>query len=372
MLTAIPCIFMRGGTSRGPFFLRDDLPEDLETLSRVLLAVMGSPDQRQIDGLGGATTVTSKVAMISPAKKGPEEIDYFFGQVSLDRDFVDYGPTCGNMLAGIGPFAIESGLIPAADGETRVKIRAVNTGALVEAVVQTPSGRVTYEGDAAIDGVPGTAAPIVLNFMDAVGSKTGKLLPTGRVRDEIEGVEVTCLDVAMPIVIARAADLGKRGTESKAELDADRDFMARLETIRRAAGERMGMGDVADSVVPKFAIVTEPRGAAGITSRYFTPVDCHPTHAVTGAVCIATCAVLEGSVADGLSKVARQARETVPVEHPSGRIEVVLEVTGHGPDMTVERGGVVRTARPLMRGETLIPARVWPGRQAETPRRKAG
>ena len=249
--TAIRCTFMRGGTSRGPYFHRGDLPESRDDAGRVLLAVMGSPDARQIDGLGGSTTLTSKVAIVSPAAPGSaQQVDYLFAQVSVDKAFVDFGPTCGNMLSGIGPFAIERGLVPAEEGETRVLIRAVNTGALVEAVVQTPGKRVTYAGDTRIAGVPGSAAPIVLNFADAVGGATGKLLPTGKALDVIEGVAVTCLDVAMPVVIARAADFGKTALESAKELDADKDFMARIEVVRRAAGLAMGMGDVAGKVMP--------------------------------------------------------------------------------------------------------------------------
>jgi len=361
MLKTIPCVLMRGGTSRGPLFLRSDLPEDEEAMSRVLLAAMGSPDAHQIDGLGGATTLTSKVAIVSPAQDGPEQVDYLFAQVAVDRPFVDYGPTCGNMLSGVGPFAIESGLVPAEDGETTVLIRAVNTGALVEAIIQTPGGRVAYEGDCHIDGVPGTAAPITLNFMEVVGSKTGALLPTGQVRDTIDGIELTCLDVAMPIVIARADAFGLTGYESKEEIEADTDFMARLERIRRVAGERMGMGDVAGQVIPKFSIVAPPRNGKGITSRYFTPASCHAAHAASGAICLATCAVLPGSVADGVSDVVHTPNELVGVEHPSGAIEVRLQVSGDGSDMTVERAGILRTARRIIRGEVAVSEAAWTG-----------
>jgi len=361
--TAIPCTFMRGGTSRGPFFLHGDLPEDREAAGRVLLAVMGSPDARQIDGLGGGTTLTSKTVMVSRAAPGlPQQVDYLFAQVSLDRAFVDWGPTCGNMLAGVGPFAIESGLVPAEDGETRVLIRAVNTGALVEAVVQTPGGRVTYQGEARIAGVPSTAAPIVLNFADAVGGITGRLLPTGNARDLIEGVEVTCLDVAMPVVIARARDLGKTARESREALDGDRDFMARIERIRRAASLAMGLGDAEGKVMPKFAIVGEPTGGAGVAARYFTPLATHEAMAVTGGICIASACKLPGTVAEGIAKVGDAAREMVTLEHPSGVMEAVI-TTGRAADgsATILGGGTLRTARRLMKGEVYIPASVWPG-----------
>jgi hypothetical protein len=362
--TAIPCTLMRGGTSRGPYFLASDLPESREDIATVLLAAMGSPDARQIDGLGGATTLTSKVCIVSPAAKGEtQQVDYLFAQVSVDKAFVDFGPTCGNMLAGIGPFAIEKGLVPARAGETSVLIRAVNTGALIEAVVQTPGGAVTYEGDTAIAGVPGTAAPIVLNFADAVGGATGKLAPTGSMTDVIEGVEVTCLDVCMPVVIARAADLGKTARESAKELDADRDFMARIERIRRAASLAMGMGDAEGRVIPKFAMVAEPAGGQGIAARYFTPLACHEAMAVTGGICIATAAMLPGTVADGLARIGPNERETVVLEHPTGQMEAVISTRRTGND-TVEvlGGGTLRTARKLMSGEVFIPARIWPGR----------
>jgi 2-methylaconitate cis-trans-isomerase PrpF len=361
--TAIPCTFMRGGTSRGPFLLRSDLPEDRDAAGRVLLAIMGSPDARQIDGLGGSTTLTSKTVMVSRAAPGqPQQVDYLFAQVSVDKAFVDWGPTCGNMLAGVGPFAIESGLVAAEDGETRVLIRAVNTGALIEAVVQTPGGRVTYQGETRIAGVPGTAAPIVLNFADAVGGATGRLMPTGHARDLIEGVEVTCLDVCMPVVIARAKDLGKTGHEASAALDGDRDFMARIERIRRAASLAMGMGDAEGRVMPKFAIIGEPAGATGVAARYFTPLVLHEAMAVTGGICIASACKLQGTVAEGIARVSDAARETVAIEHPSGLMEAVI-TTGVAADgtPTILGGGTLRTARRIMKGEVYIPATVWTG-----------
>lgn len=366
MQTAIPCTFMRGGTSRGPYFLLDDLPSDRAAMEQVLLAAMGSPDARQIDGLGGATTLTSKVAIVSKAAAdAPQDVDYLFAQVSVDRPFVDWGPTCGNMLSGVGPFAIESGLVPAQDGETTVRIRAVNTGALIEAVVQTPGGRVTYDGETRISGVPGAAAPIVLNFADAVGGATGKLLPTGNPIDRIEGVDVTCLDVAMPVVIARARDLGKTAREAAKELDADRDFMNRIERIRRAASLAMGMGDAEGRVIPKFAIVGEPGSEDGsLSARYFTPLACHEAMAVTGGICIGTACALPGTVAEGIARVSGAERETVVIEHPTGRMEAVI-TTRRGPGGSVEvvSGGTLRTARRLMAGHVFVPARVWDGRK---------
>lgn len=359
--TAIPCVLMRGGTSRGPYFLADDLPAERDIQSRVLLAAMGSPDARQIDGIGGATTLTSKVAIVSPSAHDWAQVDYLFAQVSIKEAFVDYGPSCGNILAGVGPFAIETGLAAAEDPVTRVRIRNVNTDALIEAVVQTPGGQVVYDGDTAIDGVPGTAAPILLNFMDVVGSKTGKLLPTGHLRDEIEGIEVTCIDVAMPMVIATAASMGKTGYESKQELDDDADFFARLETVRRIAGARMGLGDVTGKVIPKFAILAPPRHGGSLASRYFVPDVCHAAHAVTGAICIGSCALIEGSIADGIAEVKGGAKETITIEHPSGMIQVSISHDPSAPTLKLDGAGVVRTARRLFAGEVYVPCRVWPG-----------
>jgi 4-oxalomesaconate tautomerase len=363
--TAIPCTLMRGGTSRGPYFLASDLPDSRDGIAEVLLAAMGSPDARQIDGLGGATTLTSKVCIVSPAAGEKQQVDYLFAQVSVDKAFVDFGPTCGNMLAGIGPFAIEKGLVPVTDGETSVLIRAVNTGALIESVVQTPGGRVTYDGGTAIAGVPGTAAPIVLNFADAVGGATGRLMPTGNAIDAIEGVEVTCLDVAMPVVIARARDLGKTARESAKELDADRDFMERIERIRRAASIAMGMGDATGKVMPKFAMVAEPAGGQGIAARYFTPLACHEAMAVTGGICIATACMLPGTVAAPFARIGPNERETIAIEHPTGQMEAVISTRRAGNEaVEVLGGGTLRTARKLMAGEVFIPTRVWSGRPA--------
>ncbi|MGG5821459.1 4-oxalomesaconate tautomerase [Falsiroseomonas sp. HW251] len=359
--TAIPCTLMRGGTSRGPYFLRDDLPAERDDMARVILAAVGSPDLRQIDGLGGATTLTTKVAIVGRAAPGqPQQVDYLFAQPALDRAFVDWGPTCGNMLAGVGPFAIESGLVPAQDGETRVMIRAVNTGALIEAVIQTPGGRVTYDGDVAIAGVPGTAAPILLNFADAVGGSTGRLLPTGNALDRIEGVDVTCLDVCMPVVIARAVDLGKTGQESAKGLDADRDFMARIERIRRAASLAMGMGDAEGRVIPKFAMLGAPAKGGSVAARYFTPLATHEAMAVTGGICIASACKLPGTVAAGIAAVSDAMREPVVIEHPTGAMEAVISMGADASGApTIAAGGTLRTARRIMRGEVYVPSRVW-------------
>ena len=238
MQTAIPAIFMRGGTSRGLYFNKADLPEDRSLWDGILLAAFGSPDPRQVDGVGGTTSVTSKTCIISPSEREDCDVDYFFAQVSVDDASVDYGPTCGNMLAGVGPYAIETGLVPVEDGETRVRIHQVNTGGKVEAVIQTPGGHVEFEGDAAIDGVPGTGAPILLNFMDAIGSYTDQLFPTGKPMEQIDGIDVTLVDAAMPVMIMRAEDIGKTGYETAAELAADDAFFARVSS--RCAAKRAG------------------------------------------------------------------------------------------------------------------------------------
>ena len=358
-LIGIPCIFMRGGTSRGPYFKASDLPADIATRDRVLLAAMGSPDVRQIDGLGGADTLTSKVAIVSRSSRPGVDLDYLFAQVDISRPIVDTSPSCGNMLAGVAPFALETGLAEARDGETRLMIYNVNTESRIEAVVQTPGRRVCYAGNARIDGVPGTAAPIVLNFMDVVGSVAGKLLPTGHVREIIDGVEVTCIDVAMPMIMMRATDLGIAGTESRAQFDANKALFARVEKIRLEAGRRMGFGDVADKVIPKVGLLSPPRSAHGtITSRYLTPHALHNAHAVTGAVCVASACALDGSIAHELARPEAGNPRTVWIEHPSGEVDVRLEIKGSGVAMDVV-AGTLRTARPIMRGEVLVPASLW-------------
>lgn len=357
--TAIPFLFMRGGTSRGPYFKRADLPEDLDTLAEVLIAAVGAGHPLNIDGIGGGAAVTTKVVMLSRSERGDADIDYFFGQVAVEERLVDFKPTCGNMLSGVGPAAIELGLLEPAEGETRLRIHAVNTGALIEAIVQTPGGRVQYEGEAAIDGVPGTAAPILLNFMDVVGSSCGAFLPTGNLRDEIDGIEVTCMDVAMPMVIARAEDFGLTGYETREELDANKDFYGRMEPIRRKAGELMGLGDVSKSVMPKFGILSRARAGGTISARYFMPWNCHPSMAVTGSQCLASCALTPGTVAEGLAVPAKGQPAVVAIEHASGKIDVTVDYEMKGEAFELRSAGLLRTARLLARGEVYIPGAVW-------------
>lgn len=357
--TAIPFHFLRGGTSRGPYFNRADLPEDRETLANVLLAVVGSGHPLNIDGIGGGAAVTTKVAMLSRSTDPSADVDYFFAQVSVEDRTVDFKPTCGNILSGVGPAALEMGLVEATGDQTRIRVLSLNTGARIEAIVETPGGRVRYDGTAAIDGVPGTAAPIYLNFMDVVGSSTGALLPTGSVRDVIDGIEVTCMDVAMPMVIARAADFGLTGYETATEIDAKREFYVRMEPIRVEAGQRMGMGDVSGSVTPKFGLLAEPRAGGTIAARYFMPKSCHPTMAVTGSQCLASCVLTPGTVAEGLYSTPEGVPALVAIEHPSGTIEVTVDYE-NGPDgFQLRSAGLLRTARLIARGEIFVPANVW-------------
>jgi 2-methylaconitate cis-trans-isomerase PrpF len=359
--TAIPYLFMRGGTSRGPYLNRADLPEDLETLAEVLIAMLGSGHPLNIDGIGGGAAVTTKVAMLSRSADDWADIDYFFAQVSVEDRLVDFKPTCGNILSGVGPAAIEMGLINARDGQTPVNIRAVNTGAKVAAVVQTPGSLVQYDGTAQIDGVPGTAAPVTLQFMETVGGVTGAFLPTGNLRDMIDGIEVTCMDVAMPLVIAKAESFGLTGYETATELNENTDFFTRMEAIRLKAGVLMGMGDVSKSVTPKFGLLAPAKAGGTIATRYFMPWKCHPTMAVTGAQCLASCVLTPGTVADGLAPRLGEAPARIVLEHASGTIEVVVDFENTAKGFKVNSAGLVRTARKLAAGDVFIPASVWQG-----------
>ncbi len=361
MQTAIPFVFMRGGTSRGPYMRRGDLPDDPHALAEVLIATVGSGHPLNIDGIGGGAAVTTKVAMLSPPDDDWADVDYFFAQVSVEDRLVDLKPTCGNILVGVGPAAIEMGLVAADDGETSINIRAVNTGARVVARVQTPGGRVDYAGETAIDGVPGTAAPIELRFMDVAGSATGALLPTGNLRDVIGGVDVTCMDVAMPMVIARAADFGFTGYEGRDVLDDDKTFFERMEAIRIEAGASMGMGDVSKSVIPKFGLLAPAKDDGTIAARYFMPWQTHPSMAVTGSQCIAACALTPGTVADGLLQRPNDNPALVKIEHTSGTIEVLVDYELAESGFVLKSAGLIRTARKLAAGDLFVPASVWDG-----------
>ncbi len=353
----VPCVLMRAGTSRGPFFLREWLPAGDEARDQALIGAIGASDLLQVDGVGGGSTLTSKVAIVSKSTQPDCDVDYLFAQVGVGDRSVDTRPNCGNMLSGVGPFAIEQGLVAATEGTTRVRVYNVNTRSRVDVTVQTPNCRVVYEGRTGIDGVAGTAAPIQLDFLDAWGAVTGSVFPTGRRIDCIDGIELTCIDAAMPLMIVRAADLGLSGLEAPAELDADRPLLARLEALRRAAGELMGLGDVSASVIPKPVIVSAGHDAHSITSRYFTPRRCHASHAVTGAIGVAAAFALPCTVAS--SGLQQAGARGVAVLHPQGRIDVQVEIEGEGAAAAIRRAALLRTARKILQGELHIPAYVF-------------
>ncbi len=355
----VPFLFMRGGTSRGPYFKRADLPDDLDKLTRVLVAMVGAGHPLNIDGVGGGEAVTTKVAMLSRSSDDWADIDYFFAQVAVEEALADYKPTCGNILAGVGPAAIEMGLVPTDGDETKVRILSTNTGVRVEALVRTPGGKVAYGGDTRIDGVPGTAAPVQLNFMDIMGAATGTFLPTGTVQDTFQGIDVTCMDVAMPMVIARATDFGLSGHETREELDGNRELLEKMEALRLEAGTRMGLGDVSKSVTPKFGLLSAPRSAGAMSARYFTPWACHPTMAVTGAQCLASCILTPGTIAQDLISRPREQPATVVIEHPGGSIEVIVDYEIGADGIEIHSAGLLRTARKIAVGEIFVPTVVW-------------
>jgi 2-methylaconitate cis-trans-isomerase PrpF len=350
---AIPCVLMRGGTSRGPYFLASDLPSDPVERDEVLLQVMGTGHELQVDGIGGGHPLTSKVAIVSPSRVPGADVDYLFAQVNVHERLVDISPNCGNMLAGVGPFALEAGIVQPKDGVSTVHIYNVNTKKLIEARIQTPSGHVEYEGQTAIDGVPGTAAPIYLAFLDAAGAKTGRLFPTGNATDSIDGIAVSLVDAAMPIMAVRAGDLGKSGYESPADFAADRSFMRRLESLRIEAGRLMGLGDVRNLVIPKPVLIASPRAGGTIAGRYFMPHSCHNAFAITGAVAVGTAAVTAGTVIAELAGTPKMPVDIV-IEHPSGRMQVRLE---QRPGENAPVAYLVRTARRLFEGRVLVTIR---------------
>lgn len=344
----IPCLWMRGGTSKGAYFLASDLPPDTAARDDLLLRIMGSPDPAQIDGIGGADPLTSKVAVLAPSSRPDADVDYLFLQVFVNQALVSDAQGCGNILAGVGPAAIERGLVPASEGETAVRIHMRNTGEIALARVQTPGGRVSYTGAARIDGVPGHHAPVPLMFERLAGSMCGALLPSGKAVDVIDGVACTLIDNGMPCVILRAADLGVAGTESRETLDADTALKARLESIRLQAGLLMTLGDVAEKSVPKMTLVSPPQAGGVIATRSFIPHRCHATIGVFAAVSVATACTLPGTPAAALAVLP--AGESFAIEHPNGAAEVLLD---RGPDGAVRRAGSLRTARKLFDGQVF-------------------
>lgn len=344
------CMWMRGGTSKGGYFLADDLPSDPAVRDKFLLGVMGSPDPRQIDGMGGADPLTSKIAVVKKSARDGVDVDYLFLQVFVDQAIVTDAQNCGNILAGVGPFAIERGLVDAQDGETSVAVYMENTGQVADALVKTLGGKVAYVGQASIDGVPGTSSPIALTFRDTAGSSCGALLPTGNVVDIIDNIEVTCIDNGMPTVVMRAVDMGITGDETREQLDGDTDVKARLESVRLQAGHLMNLGDVTDKTVPKMSMVSGAKSGGTVSSRTFIPHRCHASIGVLGAVSVATACMLPGSPAASLSNVPDGASKEIRIEHPIGETTIILNMDDKGD---VETAAILRTARKLFDGQVF-------------------
>lgn len=356
--THIPCLLMRGGTSKGAYFLAGDLPEAGALRDRVLLAVMGSPDARQIDGIGGGNSLTSKVAIIKASRREGADVDYLFAQVAVGQPLVDYGQNCGNILAGVGPFAIERGLVEAGPVSTAVRIFMENTGQIAVVHVPTPGGEVDYSGTTQVDGVPGGSASLVIEFEGIAGSTCGALLPTGQARDIIDGVPVTCIDNGMPVVVIRAEDLGYSGYEDHQVLEANVPLKVRLEAIRIEAGPMMKLGDVSQRSVPKMCLVSAPRSGGAINTRSFIPHYCHSAIGVFAAVSVAAACLIDGTVAGPIAQLEGAGSQKVTVEHPTGEFTVEVHVEGG----QIVRCGLMRTARLLFDGWVCIPRLLWKGR----------
>ncbi|GLY65528.1 4-oxalomesaconate tautomerase [Amycolatopsis taiwanensis] len=352
-ISGVPCMLMRGGTSKGAYFLAGDLPIDPAERDEVLLRIMGSPDPGQLDGIGGAHPLTSKVAVISPSAGPDADVDYLFLQVAVDEATVSDRQNCGNILAGVGPFAIERGLVSPGPEHTTVRIRMVNSGSIAVAHIATPGGVVRYSGDTAISGVPGTAAPVVLDFTGTEGSAGSGLLPTGHVTDEIDGLRVTCVDNGMPVVVAYAKDFGLTGYEPVDQLEADDALGDRVQSLRLRAAELMGLGDVRESSVPKTTLVAPPADGGTICTRTFIPLRPHTSIGVLGAVSVVTAILLDGAVGHDVAHIPDGATR-FDVEHPSGHVQVEVEVDARAGPPRVRRSGVVRTARKLFDG-TVFP-----------------
>ena len=346
----VPCMWMRGGTSKGGYFLKHDLPQEAEARDAFLLRIMGSPDERQIDGLGGSTPLTSKVAVVGKSAREDVDVDYLFLQVFVDRPLVTDAQNCGNILAGVAPFAIERGLVAARDGRTDVRIFMENTGQVAIATVETPRGIVSYAGTARIDGSPGTAAPVGIVFEDTAGSSCGALLPTGNAVDRIDGVDVTLIDNGMPCVVLAAADFGLTGQESPADLEGNADLRTRIEAIRLKAGPMMNLGDVREKSVPKMTLVSPATAGGCISTRTFIPHRCHSAIGVLGAVSVATACLLPDGPAARLANVPDGAEKTLSVEHPTGEFTVLANLDADG---AVTSAGVLRTARKLFDGSVF-------------------
>ena len=355
---AIPCCLMRGGTSKGPFFLESDLPGDIAMRDKVLLAAMGSPDKRQIDGVGGAHPLTSKAGIVRRSEIEDVDLEFLFAQLTPESDLVDTTPNCGNMLAAAVPFALESGLLTPESGVSSFRVLTRNTGMKSDITVLTADGEMDYQGDAHIDGVPGTASPVKINFLDTAGSVCSGLLPTGHVTDIINGVETTCIDNGMPVVIFRAQDMDRTGRETVAELNADEELKEKIEALRLKASLLMGLGDVTAKNYPKMCLIAPPRYDGNIATRCFIPHVCHDAIGVMAAVTIASACVLENSVCGGIARIPEGLNKSVSVEHPTGEFTVEIALDPRNPQM-VERAALIRTARLLMKGSIMVPARIF-------------
>lgn len=344
----IPCLWMRGGTSKGAYFLALDLPQDAKERDALLLRVMGSPDPRQIDGIGGADPLTSKVAVLSPSSRDDADVDYLFLQVFVDQALVSDAQGCGNILAGVGPAAIERGLVPVTGEVTPVRIHMVNSGEVAVARIETAGGRVNYRGDTGIAGVPGHHAAVPLLFANIAGSMCGALLPTGNEMDMIDGIEATLIDNGMPCVIMRASDFGLSGQETREEIEANEPLKKRIEAIRLKAGPMMNLGDVTAASVPKMTLVSAPQQGGAINTRSFIPHRVHASVGVLAAVTVATATRLEHSPAHAQANIPLDGRYRI--EHPTGDMEVFLDL---GPDGEIKGAGTVRTARKLFDGRVF-------------------
>jgi len=349
----IDCTWMRGGTSKGAYFLKSDLPAGDTGRNDLLLSIFGSPDPRQIDGIGGADPLTSKVAVVSRSERADADVDYLFLQVFVDQPIVTDAQNCGNILSGVPSFALEKGLIEAKGETTDVNVYMVNSDQIAKVTIETPGGHATYRGSAQIDGVPGTAAPVLQDFPDAAGSSCGALLPTGNAVDEIDGISVTLIDNGMPVVVLAAADMGISGYETREELEADEALKARLEAIRLKAGPLMNLGDVTEKSVPKMTMVAAPRNGGAITTRTFIPHRCHASIGVLGAVSVATACMLPGSPVNRLADMPEGAEKLISVEHPIGETSVVMVAVVENGTIQVKKAAVLRTARKLFEGKVF-------------------
>lgn len=354
MTDGIPCTWMRGGTSKGAFFLASDLPVDSSARDDLLLRIMGSPDSRQIDGIGGGHPLTSKVAVVGASADPEADVEYLFLQVDVDRPRVSSAQNCGNLLAGVGQFAVERGLVPAGPSTSAVRIKMVNSSSYATATFPTPGGVVDYAGTTRIDGVPGEAAEVGIAFSGTAGSTCGRLLPTGNVVDTIDGIEVTCIDNGMPTVVIAASDLGVTGHEGPSELEENVTLSERISHVRMQAGKIMGLGDVSEMTIPKVTLVAAPIDGGTIATRTFIPVRCHTAIGVLGALTAGTSAELVGSVAHRIARVRDDG--IVRIEHPTGFFDVNVQLTlDEQQQVEVHRAAVIRSARKLFDG------RVFPG-----------